>query len=67
MNGRFNPQTIDDLVARVKAHDFSYTYVVQELTSMGINQHEAEVVADTAVGLENKEAEDYIRKFLEAV
>ena len=67
MNGRFNSQTIDNVVSRIRAHDFSYTYVVEELTRIGINQHEAEVVADTAVGLKNEEAEDYIRQFLEAV
>ena len=67
MNGRFNSQTIDDIVIRIRSHDFSYTYVVEELTRVGSNQHEAEVVADTAVGLRNEDAEDYIRKFLEAV
>ncbi|HEX3037175.1 MAG TPA: hypothetical protein VHT73_18990 [Thermodesulfobacteriota bacterium] len=67
MNGRFNSQTIDDIVTRIRAHDFSYTYVVQELMKIGINQHEAEEVADTAIGLKNEEAEDYVRKFLEAV
>ena len=67
MEGRYNSQIIDETIAKLGEGDFAYLVIVQELTRIGIGQHEAEEVADTAQGMSNEDAEDYIRTFLEAV